>query len=329
VNAPTIPSSIRPDAGDGRWIDAATRWTATVVLVVYGAGFIILALHDARYGIVEFDLLRTRTVLVGFVFVALVVLAVSAQHYRLGFPALESVINNNDERLQRPRMVVLNTGFVFTALLMAFLFNLFLFAPSTQHHPWWGIFPIAAVLFVVQAIQTYIGKNFSEHPSRSALLSLVGAVALLLFVGIFGSEAISNLAFFFLLAGFASLDLQLATDRVRHALHFWTWVSTIALLAFYVTEIFPTIKPKLGGGTPTPVVLYLTAPVPWLESTEPGALLVDENDQGFYILTNQKGKAFFLPRSNVASVYFGTKAELPEPKNGATTRPVGSLGLIP
>src|SRR5260370_41803824 len=66
-------------------IDVFTRLTASVLLLVYGLGFVILGFHDARYGVVQFSPFRARIVLVGFVFLALVSLTAAAQHYGLSY----------------------------------------------------------------------------------------------------------------------------------------------------------------------------------------------------------------------------------------------------
>src|SRR2546427_613366 len=66
-------------------IDLITRSTASIVLLIYGLGFVILGFHDAKYGVVQFSPFRARIVLVGFVFVMLVSLAAAAQHYGLAY----------------------------------------------------------------------------------------------------------------------------------------------------------------------------------------------------------------------------------------------------
>jgi hypothetical protein len=40
------------------------------------------------------------------------------------------------------------------------------------------------------------------------------------------------------------------------------------------------------------------------------ALLLDETDQGLYVLLSPTGQAYFVPRGNVASMFFGTKDQL-------------------
>src|SRR5438105_9619679 len=78
-------------------LDVIGRSTATIVIVIYAFGFVILGFHDARYGVAQFSPFRSRIVLVGFVFVMLVSLAASAQHYGLTYlPALKPIIEDTE-----------------------------------------------------------------------------------------------------------------------------------------------------------------------------------------------------------------------------------------
>jgi hypothetical protein len=56
-------------------------------------------------------------------------------------------------------------------------------------------------------------------------------------------------------------------------------------------------------------MIFQINPTPLSTSNPVGALLLDETDQGFYILLSADGKAFFIPRSNVASIFFGSKGD--------------------
>jgi hypothetical protein len=45
-------------------------------------------------------------------------------------------------------------------------------------------------------------------------------------------------------------------------------------------------------------------------STTVNALLIDENEEGYYLTLKPEGRAIFVPRNGVASVYFGPQEEL-------------------
>ncbi len=82
------------------------------------------------------------------------------------------------------------------------------------------------------------------------------------------------------------------------------------ILWVYISQIFSELPPRWGGGQPTPVVIYLSNSTPWSPSNPLEALLLDETDQGLYVLLSPTGRAFYVPRNNVVSAFFGTKEQL-------------------
>lgn len=126
---------LAPEPGFGSYIEPFTRLTTTLLVVMYGIGFVILAVYEAHYGIFQFSPLRARIFLVGFVFTALAALPAAAYHYGLSYYGpLMPVVENTDPPLERYRRVVLGSGFIYTAYLMAAIFSIFLFqsAPPTE-----------------------------------------------------------------------------------------------------------------------------------------------------------------------------------------------------
>lgn len=299
--------------GFGTYIDVVARATAALLLIFYGTGFIILAAYDARYGIVQFGLLRTRILLTGFVFTALVVLSISTQFYRLlYFPGLKPVLENKEPLLQRCKTVVLKAGFVHPAFIIAVVLGQVLFVMPREPHPWWyGLVVIAAFVILLERSR-YIGRNFSKNPGHSAFLSLFTAITFILILYRFGPRPIANLTVFILLAGLTADNLHELPSKFGYFLHPFNWYWVAFLLGFYISPVFGTIQAKWGGGAPTPVVLYLNATGPWLESSVANVSLVDETEQGLYVLISPKGKALFVPRSSVSSLYFGSEDELPK-----------------
>src|SRR5438309_495472 len=68
-------------------LELTTKSSASILIVIYGLGFVILGFNDAKYGVVQFSPFRARIVLVGFVFAMLVALAAAAYHYRIAYIA--------------------------------------------------------------------------------------------------------------------------------------------------------------------------------------------------------------------------------------------------
>ena len=316
----TTPQLVEPVRELSASIELVTRATAALLVILYIVGFVILAFHDAQYGIVEFSFLRTRILLVGSLFAGLVMLSAGAVHYQISYIAeLREVYNNPEPKLQRYRDLLLMAHFVYPAALMALVFNPVIFSFSLNN--WWFVpedEPIWRALaifgaFVVLGLGNFvIAKSFSERPRRAAFCGVGGAFTLISGLYLFGTRNLANLTFFLFLAGVNAIQIKRNPDRVRFALDFRNWSLPLALIAMFIFGIFGNVRSGLGGGATTAVVLYLNAPVEWLDSKTASVLLVDETDQGFYVLTSPTGKAFFMPRSNVGSMYFGTNDNLPK-----------------
>jgi hypothetical protein len=105
-----------------------------------------------------------------------------------------------------------------------------------------------------------------------------------------------------------------SANRLFSALDFRNWFFIILAIGFYIAALFGSVQSKVGGGAPTPVVFYLNKPVAWLDSTTVSVSLLDETDQGFYVLTSGKSRALFIPRSDVASLYFGPAEDVMKSK---------------
>lgn len=153
-------------------IELIARSTAPLLLMVYGAGFVILGFHDARYGVIQFSPFRTRIVLVGLVFAVLVGVAALADPPRMWDP-LESVRADTDPKRHFFRGVVLAAGFIFFASIMASLLSLFLFASVRAQQPskWWGLLFWLAMYPVLFGVFTYINKIVASKPLRAAVLA--------------------------------------------------------------------------------------------------------------------------------------------------------------
>ncbi len=118
------------------YLDVFARSTATLLLVVYGVGFVILSAYEAQYGVAQFGPLRARIFLVGAVFSALLMFPIAAHQYGFAyFGPLSKVRENADPAKRFERGVVLAFGFAFTAYWMAAVFGLFLFVYDVPKMP--------------------------------------------------------------------------------------------------------------------------------------------------------------------------------------------------
>jgi hypothetical protein len=67
------------------------------------------------------------------------------------------------------------------------------------------------------------------------------------------------------------------------------------------------LKASWGGGSPVNVTIYFSKDSPISPNKAVSAQLVEESDEGYYIVGPKETKAIYVPRSAVALVYFSDK----------------------
>src|SRR5207302_3594049 len=95
----------------------------------------------------------------------------------------------------------------------------------------------------------------------------------------------------------AALNHNLRDEQKRRARD-WPRLSVplLAALFSFSAEIYPHLKSSLGGGTPVPVVVYLSEVSRILPGQELAAELLEESDSGLYVVQNGQKQALFIPR---------------------------------
>ena len=79
------------------------------------------------------------------------------------------------------------------------------------------------------------------------------------------------------------------------------------LLLFFSREMYPHLKASWGGGTPANVTVYFLKDSLLSPNKSVQAQLIEESDEGFYIVGPKESKAIFVPRGSVAMIYFSDK----------------------
>ncbi len=74
-------------------------------------------------------------------------------------------------------------------------------------------------------------------------------------------------------------------------------------LAAYTNWVFPAIPFKLGGGEIVSTTIYLT---PGHQVRIIHAGMLDESDQGFFILVPGQERGLFIPKEQVEGIYFSS-----------------------
>jgi hypothetical protein len=315
---PTEPSLGPPQRPRQRlWpVEAIARYSASALLLIYGFGFVILSFNDAKYGVVEFSPFRARILVVGFVFALLVGLAAWAQHAQLLYwNLLKKVRADNDRERYWRRDFVVGCGFVFPASYMGYLFGIYMFASAKWElpsHKWIRIALLLVVAFLSNALFNYVDNIFAKKPRPASLIAF--GAAILYVAGIdylLPDIPLAGLIAFLAYVGYISAGAR-RKGILKFFAHFLSWILIFAATWIYISEVFYALPPRWGGGQLTPVQVFETTQPAWSPSNPVDALLLDETEQGLYVLLSPHGKAFFLPRADVESIFFGSKDELPK-----------------
>jgi hypothetical protein len=288
-------------------IDSAAKLSATALLIVYVAGFLVVSIHNARYGFVQHDLVRPRLLATGtlfFVFLA-VGLFVGSVTFRVFFFKEHRAIT--DPKLLR----YLHAGRIFDLLLAAMLSSLILgFFFTSEHHSvrfWFGFLAI----FAVNIVHGYLQYRRLEKSPR-----LVTVLAALLFLGSAvvlvktSPEPFFARTGWFILVGMLTLAAR-ASRKNLSSLVEALWGLPIGAAALVVASfalfLYPKMRAPIGGGELIPVVLQFKEKSP-MDTTQQQSFgwILDESDAGFYLLKNDQDKdAVFVPRTDVTLVFYG------------------------
>ncbi len=81
----------------------------------------------------------------------------------------------------------------------------------------------------------------------------------------------------------------------------------LGAILIFSQYVYPHLKTSWGGGTPANVTVYFSKDSFLSPNKSVRAQLIEESDEGFYIVGPKESKAIFVPRSAIAMIYFSDK----------------------
>jgi hypothetical protein len=296
------------------------------LVILYAAGFVVLSVHHASFGISQFNLLRPKILAAGIlfcIFIALPIAEAARVFGLLGYPPMFPTPDRTgvefDKRLYYLPFVRL-LAFLLGAIAIGWTVRAFLqeYTLNPRVTLWYVamLTPTAAVAFTVR----YRGKR---NPALTAWLCMFALAWIIFCFKRAGDLALTiTLSWFFgcaLIAYFLDSRIMGAKDlRDTNWANFIGW--SIGALTVFALLIYPQIRWSLGGGAPVPVSLRFENKSPLDETGQTRFWMIDETEAGFYVLGKQDAKrAVFLPRSAVRAIYFGE--EVPPAEASASLQP--------
>jgi hypothetical protein len=312
-----------PPAGDPRgsrlWflretVEPVTKVGAVVAALTYVAGFVVVNLHHGQFGIVELSLLKARVVAAGVLFGVLTLIPVMflTRIHGLLAPRPTSALPNgtNDDGPIGTLIRRLELYPQCVALALPFIM-LFEQGGSEKTGTPWG----TGLVFISCSLLATFSRRLANIRTRPRVhLAVVGVGVLGVVWMLARGFTIYSRGFFATSVWFYGCALVALGLRgmwlQREELRTVDWeqmvgTALVALVLFSET-IYGNVRARFGGGAPVPLSLYLSSDAPPLFGSAPAELwLVEETDQGFYVLRSRVAKAVvFVPRGLVRAAEF-------------------------
>jgi len=290
---------------------------ALLLVGVYVSGFLVVSLHYASYGIAQFDVLRSRVLSAGVLF--LIFLAVSMTVASYAYELFNAEGLREKRELEAGASIFSHVAYNLSVEAVLF-WNLFFFDVGVAFFmslllqdfgidSWMlGYFLVSGIIgALILVIVGYWG--FSKKPVWCGALALT-ALTLGLCGLIFPKRwADLSLVAWFVVSGrmFVSVVRQTRNFGKGLGINLHRWVlGTVGVVSFFAWSVYPKIKPALGGGVPIVVRMQFTDKSPLDGSFNPQVWLIDESDKGFYILRSKEDKkAVFIRRELISAIYYG------------------------
>ena len=285
------------------WADTLSKSIAGVAIALYACGFLVISLYHANFGFVGTNPFRPRVLAAGAWFLFFTAVPVSiALRYRT---ESWSKIANNAYPLWLASL----------ALSVPLSYIIFDYPPDQDYQPpgkWgWALMILALAAVIVLKML----KDKKKGPQwLPALLSVIAALYFVSYpvrdLFIRHRFTASSVALWFF-ASFLTIKLEFEMRSGRNLAEDGEWSKPLALvfglLLFFSREMYPHLKASWGGGTPANVTVYFLKDSLLSPNKSVQAQLIEESDEGFYIVGPKESKAIFVPRGSVAMIYFSDK----------------------
>ncbi len=284
---------------------------------MYAAGFLVLTLYLAKFGITELNLLRPRILSTGVLFLLLTAIPIFSVSTMFALFGLSKPPMPGSRTVQHQGLLKLQISFFFYLVCFGLAIpSVFLLGNlKSVRSPGLNLcLLLFAPALIVAILTNYVFDRFRYALTIGTFLTS-GAIAAV--VVRYADRGFLWLTVWYYAVGLITVIVYYAVrdPSSRRGLQwevapFWL----IGLLSFYVLQVYGNMLPQFGGGKPRPVVMYFSTKIPAVDSDSAEVMLLEETDQGYYILLQADEKtAFFVRRDLVAAVRFGHPVKEPNP----------------
>jgi len=281
-------------------LEHSSKAVALLVFVCYAVGFIVVSVRDASFGFGELSPFKPRILSAGLLFTVLSFVAALSAHLSFSAPIPTGIIAKIARAMSRCWMHLFGSVLIASGLSPILVGGGYDFGQL----PLWGWWLLIPGVMVFLALTGAAVLHYERFPRLTILLFavLVPLETYWLFYDS-PSHASSAVALWFFFLGLVSVSVHRQARSVGLSLNDVVY-PTIVALSFFPTHIYPRVRQAWGGGEPTAIVAYFSQDARLFPGEEVQARLLDESDQGFYLLLDGETRALYVPRSAVSAVFF-------------------------
>jgi hypothetical protein len=324
-------------------LETFARAGAVLFGAAYVAGFVIVTLHHARFGVLQFDLLRPRVLAAGVVFLVFVSVPVYVAFYFFNVSWLRHASKAySDKPEHQPLLNVCAGCLVCDSCWLIVWFSPFQSIAAADILTSVPLTSLAVGLVGLSLTVTLITqRQFQRAPRLCTLSMCLTTVGIYVVAAIF-FPAVWVLAFWFSAVGLVAV-FAYYVSRDREFLRGFRWdvevmlIGTVLTLG-YARFIYGGIGVAYGGGLPAPVTVHFTNDNPITQSKRLQAQMIDETDKGYYLLIKRDDgeSAVFFSREQVCGIDFNPKQKssalpqkLPEKSSTPASNPSATVPTTP
>ena len=286
--------------GVSPWADTFSKAIAGIAIAVYASGFLIVSLYHSKFGFVGTNPFRPRVLAAGvwFFFFTAIPVSIAARFRKYSWKEIAKESSGLWVAcfgLSIPLQMLFDFspasgfrfGFLWLGLGLFAVVTAMIVAANKRKTPVW-VATISSVLLSIFYVSDPIRRYLTNHEFQITSLAL----------------------WFFACTLFVTVEFKLRSGENLAQDGQWSkpLVVVFGFLFAFATVIYPHLKASWGGGTPANVTVYFTKDSLLNPRKSVEAQLVEESDEGFYIVGPKDTEAIFVPRSAVALLYFSDKA---------------------
>lgn len=282
------------------WADSLSKGVAAIVIALYACGFLIVSLHHSGYGFVGTNPFRPRILAAGawFLFFSAIPVTAAMSYRELSWP-----------KIAQNLFFLWSFCYGLSFPLSWLLFNFQYVSSTDVHSNWWYITAIILAFVLLFGVIKWEKAPQSLKAFASVVLAIFPVQLSLRSMLAHNFQYDSVTLWFF--GVFAVTILELKMRSKRNFAEAGEWAKPLGtmfiVLLVFAQYYYPHLKASWGGGSPVSVTVYFTKESAIYPSRAVPAQLVEESDEGLYIVGPKESRAIYVPRSAVALVYFSDK----------------------